>query len=386
MSKWNDTEQLITLQRQLMVVLLVLLVMFCIFQTGIYFADLLRILIISLIGSYLFISAVDFLDRYLRNRVLAIAIVYLVIIAAGALAGFILIPAIVYQVTSLVSSIIDRLPELLQSLNEALMPLQRRFHERMMDIKIIDILTNFVAQVPKPDPAALISRVTDVALTTMTWSMYVVSISVITFYFLLDGYRIKESIIRVFPTPWQAMARQVAADVDHSLQAFFKGQIVLGAGFGATMLVVYVICQVPYALLLGVFLGICEILPVIGPPIGFFPAVVAVAVQGSGLPGNKLVQILLLTAIFAILQQVKDSIVAPKYMGNVIGMHPVMIVVAIMVGARVDGVLGIILALPVACVIAALVGRLHDKHGAAEVVSVPNVPPGDASAGSSASG
>lgn len=377
MKSWNNQENVLELQRQLTVALLIILLVFCTWQVGIFFADLLRILIVSLLLSYLFISGVDFLDRYLRNRAVSIAVVYVLLIAMGALAGFILIPAMVFQITSLVTHIYDKLPELVQKANEALMPLQQRFHERMVDIKIIDILTNFVSQLPKPDPAALVSRLSDMAMGTMTFSMYVVSIAVVTFYFLLDGYRLKESVISIFPHKWQNMLHLMAAEVDRSLQAFFKGQIVLGAAFGLVMLVVYVLCNVQYALLLSVFLAICEILPVIGPPIGFFPAIISVAVQGSILPGNRLLQILILTAIFIVLQQVKDSVVAPKYMGNVIGMHPVMIVIAIMVGARLDGILGIILALPVACVLSALAARLPGReNGQAGPAADPQKAPG----------
>ena len=355
----NNPDRLLRLQRQLAVLTLSIILLFVLFQIGVFFADLLRILAISFTLSYLLINVVDWLDRYVRNRALAIVIVYVALLGVIAVSAVFVIPALVYQVSQLISTTVDQLPQMLQRMNEALQPLQERFHQSQIDIKVIDVVTTFVAQLPKPDPGALVTRVTDVAMSTMQWSMYSISISIITFYFLLDGHNMKESIIALFPRKSRVPLDVIARDMDRTLQSFFKGQLVLGGAFGLVMLAVYYILNVQYALLLSAFLAICEILPVIGPPIGFAPAILAVAVHGTILPGARFAQIILLTAIFLVLQQVKDSVVAPRYIGNVIGMHPVMIFVAIMIGARLDGMLGIILSLPAACAVNVLFNHLQ---------------------------
>jgi predicted PurR-regulated permease PerM len=144
----------------------------------------------------------------------------------------------------------------------------------------------------------------------------------------------------------------MASDLDQSMQAFFRGQIVLGLGFGALMIAVFALLGVHFALLLGIVLGIWEIIPVIGPTIGFIPVLVAVGIDGMDLvPGNRLMQLTVVFIVFQGLQWLKDNIVAPRYIGNVIGLHPVVIFLAIMIGARLDGMLGIIFALPAACAI-----------------------------------
>jgi predicted PurR-regulated permease PerM len=354
----NDPERLLKLQRQLLVISLVGFIGYFVLQISAFFSDLLRILSLSLLVSYLVINAVDLLQRFLRNRAWAVAIVYLVLVGVAVIAGLVLIPAISYQIAGLVTSTINSLPELVEKMHQALLPLQQRLHERMIDIKVVDILTNFIAKIPQPDPGLIASRLSDMAMGTMTWLMYAVSISVVTFYFLLDGHRIKEYVIRLFPQHMHSELDEMATEMDRGLQAFFKGQIVLGMVFGLVMLFVYFVLHVQYALLLSVFLAICEVLPVIGPPIGFFPAIIAVAVHGTILPGERIAQIVVLTLIFMVLQQIKDSIVGPKYMGNVIGLHPVMIFAAIMVGARIDGMLGIILALPAAAVLSVIMAHL----------------------------
>src|SRR5262249_48676410 len=154
---FNDPEKLIRLQRQLVVTMLVILITYLLLQIGAYFADLLRILALSLLLSYSVINAVDFLEKKVRNRAVAIAAVYVVLLGIAVVAGFVLIPAMALQVTSLVTSTVDALPELLQKANDALMPLEHRFHEKMMDIKIIDVLSNLASTLPKPDPSAIVN-------------------------------------------------------------------------------------------------------------------------------------------------------------------------------------------------------------------------------------
>jgi len=358
MRSLDDTEQLLKVQRRLTIMLLSVALLFVIWQVSGYFADLLRILGISFVLAYLYIGAVDFLQKYITNRAICVALVYTTVLAATIISAVFVIPAMVYQVTSLISTTVSEIPTMLKTLEQAMTPLQERFNQIHMDVKVIDVVTNFVAQAPKPDPGALVSRVSEMAMSTMTWSVYSVSISVVSFYLLLDGHRMNRSVISLFPRSYELALQDLVRDIDRSLQSFFKGQVVLGLLFGVVMLAVYVVLGVQYALLLSVFLALCEILPVIGPPIGFAPALVAVAVHGSVLPGERVLQMLILTAIFMILQQVKDSVVGPRYIGNVIGLHPILIFIAIMIGGRIDGMLGIILSIPAACAINVLVSHL----------------------------
>jgi predicted PurR-regulated permease PerM len=136
------------------------------------------------------------------------------------------------------------------------------------------------------------------------------------------------------------------------------------------MIFVYLLMGVHYALLLGVFLGIWEIVPVIGPTIGFVPTLVAVAVDGADMiPLNRISQVIVVFLVFQLIQWLKDNFVAPKYIGNVIGLHPVMIFIAIMIGARLDGVLGIIYSLPAACVVNVIVTHWAARASAAKKIS-----------------
>ncbi len=358
----GEAHKLLTWQRRLTVAALVFVLLFLIFQIGAFFADLLRILGASVLLSYLFINVVDFLERYLRNRAAAILVVYAVLVAVIAVGAIIVVPAMVYQVSQLVETVWNKLPELLRWLSQICTPLETRLHAAQIELRAIDILNGIFGNLPKPDPGAVFTRITDVAMSTMTWLLYVISIFVVSFYFLLEGHQISDAIIKLFPRRLRNALTLMAADMDKNMQAFFRGQIVLGLLAGIVMLAVYLLLGVPYALVLSVFLFIWEIVPVIGPPIGFYPAIIPVAIHGAAhCPGNRFVQILILIIVFNLLQWIKDNVIAPRYIGNVIGVHPIVIFIAILIGARLDGMSGIIFALPAACLINVVLGHLPLK-------------------------
>ena len=365
---------LVLWQRRLTVGVLSLIAVYFLCQVCAFFADILRILGISVLLSYLFINVVDILERYLRSRAIAILVVYALLTVITIFGGVLIVPAMVYQVSQLINTTFDKLPELINWLSRAATPLEARLHAAQIQVSANDILQSITSNIPKPDPGALINRFFDITMSTMTWLLYWISILVASFYFLLEGHVMADAIVNLFPKRYRNSLQLMVSDIDNGLQAFFRGQIVLGLLFGLVMLWVYIALGVPYALLLSVFLGIWEIVPVIGPPIGFFPAIVAVLIDGmANVPGNRLIQILVLLAVFQILQQIKDNVVAPRYIGNVIGLHPILIFIAIMIGARIDGMLGIIFALPVACALNVLFAHLPLKAADTSVPAAPNL-------------
>ncbi len=358
----NYKDRLGRIQQQAAILVLALVALFLLFQLGAYFADILRILTYSVLLSYLFINVVDWLEKYVRNRAASILIVYVFLAGVTVFGVIVVVPAIIYQVSQLLSNIFNQIPQAIQYLVSMLAPLEARLHDAQIQVRAIDILTNLASNMPKPDPSLLLGRMSDVAMSTMTWLLYGLSIVVVSFWLLLDGHNIKESVIRLFPRQYYVLLTVLATDMDLTLQMFFRGQIVLGLLFGAFMVAVFLFMGVHYSLLLGGFLGACEVIPVIGPTIGFIPVCVSVAVDGmDNVYLSRVWQVVVIFAVLNFVQWLKDNIVAPRYIGNVIGLHPVMIFIAIMVGARLDGMSGIICALPFACVINVLISHVSAR-------------------------
>lgn len=361
----NDKDPLAMLQRRLIVIALALVIAFLALQVAQTFSDVLRILFISIFVCYMASGLVDWLDKLFKSRFAAVLTVYVVGGACAVVSVIIVIPILLVQISQFASATIDQLPHFIEWCGNVLTPLEKKLMAAHITVKPSDVLLSLAASAPKPDGSLIISQVSGVAMSTMTWLFYGLSILILTFYFLLEGAQMSHAIVGLFPSSVRPAIQSFCTDTDKSLQDFFRGQIVLGLLFGGFMVLVYYALGVPYALAVGLILGLWEIVPVIGPTIGFIPAVVAVLIQGAEhLPGDRFIQALILIIVFNVLQWLKDNIVAPKYIGNVIGLHPVVIFIAIMVGARLDGMLGIIVALPVACVINVLFKHVRHSNEA----------------------
>lgn len=345
-------ERLLLVQRRLIVATLSVCLFFGILYLASIFADILRIFGISILISYLFINVVDWLTRYIKNRAVSIFIVYAVCGVIVTLAFLTVVPSLVYQINLLLASTVKQVPELFEKFCHALIPIDERLASAKIQLRAIDMLSRFAQSLPSMDSAHVIGRMSEVAMSTMTWVLYGLSIMVLSFYFLLDGYRMRDQVIAALPARTHARLTDMAADIDTILQSFFRGQIVMGFAFGLVMMGIYFLLGVQYALVLGLALAIWEIVPVIGPLMGFIPAFVVVLLNGmDNVPVDRIWHLVIIVLIFNIGQWIKDNMVAPRYIGNAVGLHPVIIFVSIMIGARLDGMLGIIFAIPAASVV-----------------------------------
>ena len=356
-----EAEKLLLLQRKLTIIALGLLIGLVLLQLFSTFADVLRIVGISVLISYLFINLVDWLEKFTKNRAMAIFAVYTVCAAAFFLALLTIVPYLVYQINQLMESVFSQLPQQLSKLFALLTPLDAKLHAAQLQVKTIDLVTTLVQNMPHPDATMIFNRFSDLAMSTATWVAYGLSVLVVSFYYLLEGYGMTDHMIMQFPDSYRESLRTVVSEVDKSLQAFFRGQIVLGFAFGGVMLVVYLLLGVPFALVLGLFLAVWEVIPVIGPPLGFAPCLVVVALNGmDNVHLDRIWQVLIIAVVFNLAQWLRDNLVAPKYIGNAVGLHPVTIFLAILVGAKVDGLLGIIFSIPVASAIHVIYS--HYRH------------------------
>ncbi|HNG76999.1 MAG TPA: AI-2E family transporter [Candidatus Obscuribacter sp.] len=350
--KLDQGEHLLLMQRRLTIALLSVLLVLALLYLGFIFADILRILGISILLSYLFINSVDWLSRYIKNRALSIVIIYS-ICAVVVVVGFLtIVPSLVFQLNLFFTSTFKQVPHVIESFLRSLTPLDERLAAAKLQIRAIDMISKMAESLPSIDSSAMVSRMTDVAMSTMTWVLYGLSILVLTFYFLLEGHRMKDRIIASLPSRSQGVLHGMARDIDLNMQSFFRGQIVMGVGFGLVMMGLYFLLGVQYALVLGLILAVWEIVPVIGPLLGFLPAALVVLINGmENVPLERLWQVLLIVVIFNVGQWIKDNLVAPRYIGNAVNLHPVIIFISIMIGARMDGILGIVFAIPAASVV-----------------------------------
>ncbi|HEY9688154.1 MAG TPA: AI-2E family transporter [Coleofasciculaceae cyanobacterium] len=190
---------------------------------------------------------------------------------------------------------------------------------------------------------------------TLNGFVYFMAGLLLTFYFLVDGHKLKKEFIRFVPRRMQNTAETLLGSFHQVMFSFIKGQVMLGALTGFYMFIVYSIFHVPYALLLGLIFALAELLPVVGTWIGITIGLVVIL---TNMPPITALWVWLFSYGY---QTIKDNILAPKVVGDVMGLHPLVIILALLVCAQAAGLLGVLLALPLASAVNVIVRMLLNK-------------------------
>jgi predicted PurR-regulated permease PerM len=169
-------------------------------------------------------------------------------------------------------------------------------------------------------------------------------IAVVAFFMLLDGERLWGIILKLVP---EHLQNRFTVVIKRKFLGFFKGQMLLTLFLTTSTFTVFLIFNVPFPLLLAVIAGVFDIVPGIGATLGVSVVCIILLSQSVWLALKVLV-------ICIILQQIQDNFIAPRIMQNSLNINPVVIFFALLVGARVAGLLGIFISIPITGVIVSL--------------------------------
>jgi predicted PurR-regulated permease PerM len=193
-----------------------------------------------------------------------------------------------------------------------------------------------------------VNRVAEALLSAFT----VVLLSV---YFLLDGESLFRMYVRALPKESRGHWWKLSADVASKVGAWLGGQVGLCVLIGATAGLAFWLIGLPYFYVLALICGIGELIPIVGPIIAAIPCIL-VALTVS--PNTAVI-----TGVFLFVQQqIENNIIIPKLMKSQTGVSPLVVMVAILVGAELLGVIGALLAVPTAAVIQILVRDYLDSR------------------------
>lgn len=193
---------------------------------------------------------------------------------------------------------------------------------------------------------AISSLVTNLAILQgfMTNFLTFILIAVVAFFILLDGEKLWNFIIKIIPKQRRNRFTNI---MRRSFMGFFRGQLLLSAFLTIMTFLVFLILKVPFALILSVFIGIVDIIPGIGATLAVSTVTLFVLSQGVLLALKVLIACI-------VLQQIQDNLIAPRIMQNALNLNPIVVFFALLVGARVAGLLGVFISIPIAGVIVSL--------------------------------
>lgn len=214
--------------------------------------------------------------------------------------------------------------------HQDIQPLQA-FLDRLELSKLIDALR--------------ISLVTGVGIGKSFFSSLFIGIfgAVISLYMLIDGEKLWQSCLNRLPTPIRA---RFGRTFQKSFLGFIRGQLLLMLFLSSTTLLIYPFLGVNYALILAIVIGLIDAIPGIGATLGVTVVTFLVfASQGAAIAVRVL-------AVSIVLIQIQDNYVRPKVMGDALELNPVLLFLALFIGERVAGLLGVFLSIPIAGMIA----------------------------------
>lgn len=314
-----------------------------------YVGELLSILITAGLIAFLLNYPVARLQRFLP-RAAAAGLVYLAAGLAVVSIALTVVPPVFNQAQQLAVNF----PSLLQSAKEQLANFQAwsAEHNLPFDVRILtqQLLVRVQAQAE-----AIAAKGVGLVVGTVNWFVDLILILVISFYMLLDGDRVWRSLTGILSPK---IRPQLTESLQRNLQRFVSGQLLLGLFMAISLTVAFWWLRVPFFLLFAVFIGVMEVIPFVGATLGIGGVSLVVAFIDWWMA----LQVL---AIAIALQQVKDNLIAPRIMGNLTGLSPVIIFASLLLGARVAGLLGVILAIPLTGVVKSFV----------EIVLDPALPP-----------
>lgn len=196
-----------------------------------------------------------------------------------------------------------------------------------------------------------------VAITTQAFSVIfsLILVFVLSFYLMIDQTRVKRELLGLFPKKQEQKIVDIIDQVEDKLGAWFRGQITLCIFIGFLTWVVLTAIGLPFALPLAIFAGILEIIPTLGPILSAVPAVI-VALSISPLMA------LIVVVAYIIIQMLENNLLVPKIMQRAVGLNPIIIILAITIGANLLGILGALLAIPFIAMVIIIVKGIRQKN------------------------
>ncbi len=183
----------------------------------------------------------------------------------------------------------------------------------------------------------------------------VLLVLVITFYLTVQEEATKGFIVSITPSRFQPYLMQLYGRIQSKMGQWLRGQIILSLVIFALTFIGLTILNVPYALILAFLAGLFEIVPFIGPLLAAIPAVFFAFLQSPFLGISTAI-------LYLIIQELENHLIVPKIMSKAVGLNPLMVILIILIGAKLGGIVGALLAVPVATGVMVFIRDFRDKR------------------------
>ena len=315
------------------------------------FVDIIVILLLSMAVAFLLTPLVNFLTRYSVPRVVATLIVFLIVIAAIGALGSALVLSLIRQIQVFSSTVIasfNRLPDL--NSFEKFLQNQAGIPPSTVNQAIDQIRGQAVTYAQLVATNAI-----NIVFIVSSTFLNIFLVGVLSFYFLLDGKRIRDSIISIVPQRQMSHVLVFEDALNRVVGNYIRGQLTLAAIVG---ILAGLVCAGTglgqFAIIIGVLAFLFETIPMVGPALASVPAIAISLLTPDPLPRT-----LWVIVAFIVIQLLESNILGPRIVGHAVGLHPVASILALLVFAQLFGPFGALIATPIVAAIWVVITSIY---------------------------
>ncbi len=342
-------------------------------------------LIIGIIFAYVIDPIVNFLERKGIKRPFGVIIVYITTLIVFAILLVTVIPKTITEITNLLAS----LPPMIDSMSRGL---TKFFYKLAEDYNInlppsfLNMLSGTTDGVSKSaklvtntqDPltnmfnsfsnaiTSILDNVQKSALDSLrsvvvklyglvTSTLKIVLVLIFSFYFSIGKEKYLKSFKKSIPNKYRDDVNYLAVRINTSLQQFIRGRLLLALFVGFLTMIYLLILRVDFAIVIGMITCIADIIPYIGPFLGFVPAVLFAFMDAP-------LKALWVSILFILIQWAENNILAPKLIGDSTGLNPLAVLISIIIGGGVFGIWGMVVSVPLVSIILILLDFFKLKY------------------------
>lgn len=317
--------------------------------------------LIAAIVAFILNPLVDWVQKHNIKRSFSVLIVYVSIILIITILLIVVIPGIFEEVRNLAIAL-PQYTDNWASLTDEYFHGIAQSIEDITGINIIESANNsieniieYITEYITRGLARFTTILTDFVSNVVQILARIVLIFVMAFYFLVEKDTYIRTLKSFIPESIETDIYYLGVQINRILEEFIRGRALMAVFVGIFTTVLLLILRIDFAIVIGIITGIADIIPYIGPAIGFIPAVFFALIQSP-------IKALIIGVFFFIIQWAENNILGPKILGESMDMDPLFILVSIIVGGGMFGIWGMIVSVPLFAIIIVLIRFAIHKY------------------------
>ena len=317
-----------------------------------YISNVILLLVFAFLITTVLLPIVDWLEGRMKNRGLAVLTTVVTLLAV-----------IVLFLSSFVVNLSREARTIAQDLN------QEQLVEELQKVRanVVEKLPGFIQEYLKSDTEGgiradeisnyikmVIQKLSQLTGAIGSFILFAVMFLLFTIILLYEYHNFKRTLVTIIPNKYFEMGIRLIRNTEKQVSSYLHGQLLAASSvailsiIGLLLLNIFVKANLSLIVFIGIIAGLANLIPLVGPFVGMVPAFFIAVMNNLGTDANLLWIIIWIVIMFLIVQQIDNNIVTPKLVGQSVGMHPIAVIIALLVGGNLMGPVGMLMAVPAA--------------------------------------